>query len=119
MAYLTLNGSFTVPVKRDSAKQSTPDVGGETFRAFAGNLRSTRRWVKRQWDMTTIPMTFTDIASLLAIIGTPAGGNYVTCNGTFNNNVAVTCQVVITGRDDARESNTTIRQRLTLVVTEV
>ena len=119
MAYLTLNGSFTVPVKRDSASEPEPEVGGESFRAFAGNLRSTRRWVKRHWTFTTIPMTYEDIASLVAIIGSPAGGNFVTCNGTFNNNVGITCQVIITTREPAKESNTVVRQRLTLAVTEV
>ena len=117
MAYFQA-GVVVVPVRRDSASQ-TGEVGGETFRAFAGNLRSTRRWVKRQWEFTTIPMTFSDITALLAVIGTPAGGNYVNCTGTFNNNIAIDCQVVVTGREDAKESNTVIRQRLKLSVTEV
>jgi hypothetical protein len=118
MAYFTV-GAFNIPINREASRMAVADVGGVSVRAFAGNLRSTRRWVKRQWEFTTIPMTFADIASLIAIIGSPQGGNFISCTGTFNNNVAVTCEVAITGREDAKVSNTEIRQRLTLLVKEV
>jgi hypothetical protein len=118
MDYFTVS-AFDVPVNREASRMAVADVGGVSVRAFAGNLRSTRRWVKRQWEFTTIPMTFADIASLVAIIGSPQGGSFVSCTGTFNNNVAVTCEVTITGRADAKVSNTEIRQRLTLLVKEV
>jgi hypothetical protein len=118
VAYLTIS-AFDVPVNREASRMTVGDIGGASVRAFAGNLRSTRRWVKRQWEMTTIPMLFSDIAALVAIIGSPQGGNFVSCTGTFNNNVAVTCEVSITGREDVKVSNTVIRQRLTLAVKEV
>jgi hypothetical protein len=118
MAYFQA-AAVVVPVKRESARQSTPDVGGATVRAFAGNLRSTRRWAKRQWEFTTTPMTFAEIATLLSAVGSPSGGNFVSCTGTFNNNVAVTCEVTVTGREDVKESNTVIRQRLSLTAREV
>ena len=118
MAFLQV-GSVVVDVNRENASQPASDVGGASVRAFAGNLRSTRRWAKRKWSFRTRAMTWAEENTLLATIGTPDGGAFVSCTGTFNNGVAVTCQVTVTNRDYVKETNTVVRRRLTLEVLEV
>ena len=112
-------GSVVVDILSESAAQPESEVGGATLRAFAGNLRSTRRWSKRKWTLTTKRLTWTEENTLLATIGTPDGGAFVSCTGTFNNNVAVTCQVTVTGREYAKMTSTTIKRRLALTLLEV
>jgi hypothetical protein len=112
-------GSVVVDVLSESASQPESDVGGQDVRAFAGNLRSTRRWGKRKWAFTTKRMTAAEEATLLATIGAPDGGAFVSCTGNFNNGVAVTCQVLVANREYAKISSTTVKRRLTLALAEV
>ena len=118
MAFLTV-GVVVLPILSDSASQPESEVGGASVRAFAGNLRSTRRWSKRKWQVTTARLTAAEESTLLATIGSPDGGNFVSCSGNFNNNVAVTCQVTVTNREYAKISSTTVKRRLTLQLLEV
>jgi hypothetical protein len=118
MAFLTVGG-VTVDILSDSASQPESEVVGTTVRTFAGTLRSTRRAVKRTWQFTTKRLTFAEEATLVAVIGSPDGGNFVSCTGNFNNAVAVTCQVTITGREYAKISSTAVKRRLALRLQEV
>jgi hypothetical protein len=103
MSFLVV-GAVTVDCLSDAASQPESDVGGADVRAFAGNLRSTRRWGKRKWVFTTRRLTFAEEATLLATIGSPDGGAFVSCSGNFNNGVSVTCQVTVTNREYAKIS---------------
>ena len=119
MSFLVV-GSVVVDVLSDSASQPESEVGGASVRAFAGNLRSTRRWAKRKWAFTTKRLTFTEENTLLATIGTPDGGNFVSCSGNFiNGGSPVTCQVTVTNREYAKISSTIVKRRLTLQLLEV
>jgi hypothetical protein len=118
MAFLQV-GSVVLEILSDSASQPQSDVGGLDVRTFAGNLRSTRRWGKRKWQVTTKRMTWAEENTLLATIGSPDGGAFVSCTGNFNNSIAVTCQVTVTAREYAKISSTVVKRRLTLQLAEV
>jgi hypothetical protein len=120
MSFLVV-GSVVVDVRSDSASQPESDVVGETMRTFAGNLRSTRRAAKRNWAYTTRAMTFAEENTLLSVIGSPDGGAFVACSGSFTNNgPAVTCQVTITNREFVKVSSVASpKRRLALRLAEV
>lgn len=118
MAFLTV-GAVTVDVLTENASQPESDVIGASVRTFNGALRSTRRATKRKWSFTTKRMTWAEEATLLAAIGSPDGGAFVSCNGTFNNSVAVTCQVTVTAREYFKRTTTVQPRRLTLQLLEV
>jgi hypothetical protein len=66
MPFLTINGS-AVPVARDSAQMQTEPIGDQA-RAFDGTLRSTRRGIKRRWQVTTAPLPADASATLQALL---------------------------------------------------
>jgi len=79
MSLFTINGT-TVPIDNTSgAVKKAPEQGGSDSRAYAGNLRSTRRWQKRVWQITTMPI---EDALATTIEGLIALGAVVTCGGT-------------------------------------
>lgn len=65
---------------------------GEATRAFAGNLRSTVRSVRRSWHFTLAPMTD---AALTTLRATCEAGAFVTCAGDALGG-SYTCEVRIT-----------------------
>lgn len=119
MAYMVLNGSFIVPVMSDSGEPTEPYVSGADIESFNGTLRTTRRVVKRRWRRRTKRMTQSDLNALLAIVGSPYGGNAVTVTGTIVNNVSTPCRFIIEGIQDVKQSPTEIRYNLTIFVKEV
>jgi hypothetical protein len=77
MAFVVIAG-ITVPIALDGITEQEPDEGGEDTRAFAGNLRSTSRWTRRRWKLTTKPWP---VASGEALIAAVANAAHVTCSG--------------------------------------
>ena len=118
MAYLTL-AALTVEILSDSGEATEPEVSGGDVRAFAGNLRSSRRWAKRQWRRVTKKLSPAEVTTLLATIGSPLGGNVVAVTGTIVNGVSTDCLVTVTGIDDVKESPTTIKHHVSLLLREV
>lgn len=91
MAFLTL-GATEVWVDTRGATEPEVIRVGESTRAFAGNLRSTVRAVKRNWRFTGAPMSESAFAALRA---TFEAGDFVTCfgdalGGTYECEVRVT-----------------------------
>lgn len=60
MAFLALNG-WALPIAQ--AEEQVIELG-TADRAFSGKLRRTRRAVKRQWAVTTAPLSYEDAAAL-------------------------------------------------------
>ena len=60
--------SLTVPIVDTGAQRAANEMGGSDSRAYAGNLRSTRRWQKRVWKMTTAFLAETDAETLESAI---------------------------------------------------
>jgi hypothetical protein len=77
MAFLIIAG-VTVDVVTNGARQLPPIEIGKSRRAFAGNLRSSIRSVKRMWSFTTREMLDAEIATLQA--AAPHGA-YAACSG--------------------------------------
>lgn len=77
MAFLVIAG-ITVPVAVDQFKRLPLETVGTQTRAYAGNLRSTQRWTKRAWSLTTGLMLTADTTTLEAAI---ANGAVVGCSG--------------------------------------
>lgn len=118
MSYMILGG-IPVDVLSDSGDGIEPDVAGVTMRTFALNLRSTRRTVKRKWQRVTRRMTDAQVTTLLAVIGSPMGGNVVAMTGTIVSNISTNVQAIVAKVDDVKQSATEVRRRLTLFVQEV
>jgi hypothetical protein len=91
MAFLTIAG-VTVPVSISGAAEKQKETVGSDSRAYAGNLRSTVRAEKRNWQFTTKTLSTVDDAALVAAV---AGGVFVTCAGDALG-VSVTCRVTVT-----------------------
>jgi hypothetical protein len=93
MALLTIAG-ITVPVAESGAIRAAPEEGASSNRTFNGNLRSTKRWSKRVWRVTTILMLSADAE---AVENAVALGAQVACTGTVLGaaNPTVTCEVEI------------------------
>lgn len=89
MAFLVVSG-ITVPALEGSATERIVRIGS-SFRAFAGNLRSTVRAEKREWQITTYPMSNTASATLKAAVDL---AEQVTCSGDMLGG-SVTCEVEV------------------------
>lgn len=118
MSYMLI-GAIPVRVVTDSATGAAPVRGGGVVRAFAGNLRSSLLWAKQEWPRTTGKMTSAEVSTLLATIGTPLGGNIVTCSGNFSRGASVSCLVTVESIDDVKLSATDVRYRVHLLLKEV
>lgn len=94
MAYCTIGG-LTVDMVTSEVGVSFERIGGELYRTFAGALRDPTRITKATRQRLTKPLTLAEYDALLAIIGAPAGGNVVTCNGDMFKNVATSCAVLV------------------------
>jgi hypothetical protein len=77
MAFLTI-ASIVVPVADGSFKANPREMNGSQSRAYAGNLRSTVRWTKRSWSLTTGLMLSADVVTLENAI---IAGTAVSCAG--------------------------------------
>jgi hypothetical protein len=75
--FLTI-ATIPVLVAECSFKENPLEQNGSASRAYAGNLRSTIRWEKRSWQVTTLPMLTADANTLKAAI---ALGAVVACAG--------------------------------------
>jgi hypothetical protein len=118
MAYMVIGG-IPVRVLTDSANGATVQRGGGVVRAFAGNLRSSLDWGKQEWPRTTGKMTSAEVTTLLGVIGSPAGGNVVSCSGDFSRGTTLDCLVTVESIDDVKQSATEVRYRLHLLVRQV
>lgn len=118
MAYMTVGG-IPLRVLTESSSGGEPETSGGDVRAFAGNLRSSRRWAKQQWPRRTGKMTAAEVASLRAVVGSPMGGNVVSCVGDFSMGVTLNCLFTITGIEDVKSSATVVKYRLSILVKEV
>lgn len=88
MAFLIIAG-ITVPVAIVGAKK-TWEIGGSNSRAFSGGLRSTVRWTKRGWQVTTTPLLEADASAIETAV---VGGDFVTVSGDMTG--TLTCQVTV------------------------
>lgn len=77
MAFLTIAG-VNVDVLTTGAHELPPVEIGKSKRAFAGNLRTSMRSIKRLWSFTTRDMTDAEITTLRTAA---PHGNFVTCSG--------------------------------------
>lgn len=111
MAYLNIAGISTIPVVKGEGVGEEPERGGADVRAFAGNLRSTVRWEKRQWTVTTVALSAAAAAALrAAIVARP-----VNVSGDITAGATVPCIVTETGGP----FKTSTKQQLTLLIREV
>lgn len=94
MAFLTVAGT-TVPVSPSGCDTKVVTIGDVATRAFDGTMRSTERTTKREWSITTAPMTSTLADALVTALGTGAA---ISANGDVVNNVATSCFRQLTGR---------------------
>src|SRR5579884_3291645 len=115
MAFLTIAG-ITIPVAVASgATKKAPETGGADSRAFAGNLRTTVRYEKRNWQFTTTPLLD---AAAAAIETACAGGAFVTVAGDAVGGVNVTCRITV-GDGGYTKVHGTFRRVLVLTAREV
>ena len=94
MAFLTVAGT-TVPVAPTGCTTKIITIGDVGTRAFDGTMRSTERTTKREWSITTTPMTPSAADAIVTALGTGAA---ITVNGDIVNNVATSCFRVLVGR---------------------
>ena len=94
MAFLTVAGT-TVPVALTGCSTKIVTIGDVGTRAFDGTMRSTERTTKREWSITTAPMSPSLADALIAALGTGAA---ISVNGDMVNNVATSCFRQLTGR---------------------
>lgn len=88
-AFLTI-GAITVLVADGTFKENPLEQNGSMSRAYAGNLRSTVRWEKRSWQVTTLPMLVASANTLKAAV---ALGTAVSCAG---NALGATISCIVT-----------------------
>lgn len=93
MAFLNIGAVSAIPGVTPNAAQSEPERGGEDVRAFAGNLRSTVRWQKRQWTYETIWLSAAAADAIIAAIATRP----VNVSGDITGGSTVSCIVTFTG----------------------
>jgi hypothetical protein len=77
VAFLILGG-VSVDALTSGAREGQPIEIGRSRRAFAGNLRSSLRSIKRMWSFVTRDMTDAEITTLMT--AAPHGA-FVTCSG--------------------------------------
>lgn len=101
MSFLVIAG-ITVPVAEGSFKEAEREKGGSQTRAFAGNLRSTERWNKRVWNLTTALMLDADCSTLKSAVQL---GVVVTCSGDALGG-SVSCVATIGETDNTSTATT-------------
>lgn len=77
MAFLII-AAVTVDVQTNGARELPPIEVGRSRRAFAGNLRTTVRAIKRVWVFTTREMLDSEITTLR---NAAPYGSFVACSG--------------------------------------
>lgn len=112
--FLTIAG-IVIGVDADGARERPRERGGEKVRAFAGNLRSSIRWEKRGWDVTTWIMTQAEVTTLRAAV---LLGTYVTCAGDALG-ASILCDVEIQDAAYEIEGETGFWRVLNISITEV
>lgn len=89
MAFLTIAG---VTVSVEEAAGGIPEFGGEATRAFAMNLRNSRRLQKRVWSFKTIGLDSPTGTALELLIG---AGSILSCSGDALRGIPTNCLVTI------------------------
>lgn len=95
--FMTIAG-IPVLCAEETFKENPREQGGSLTRAYAGNLRSTVRWEKRSWQVTTLPYLTADATTLKAAI---ALGAIVACAG---NAFGATVNCVVTVGDQTERA---------------
>lgn len=91
-AFLTINTVAYGVLAESSARNDASEFIGESARAFAGNLRTSRRAEKRTWTFQIYPLTTAQEITLRALL--LAG--FVTIGGEATNGVSVSVEGTIT-----------------------
>jgi hypothetical protein len=102
MAYCVAGGVQLPILTTADTGFSAERIGGEHYRTYNGALRDSSRGVKRTWNRTTMPINATAYDAILAVIGSPAGGNVVSCTGDMFRGGAVNCAVVVTNAPERK-----------------
>ena len=113
MAFLIIAG-LTIPVAPDGATKKAIESGGSDSRAYAGNLRSTTRWERNQWQFTTKHLSESDASAIETAL---AGGPFVSCSGDALG-TTVTCRVTV-GDGPYRQTSGGFRRSLVLTLRQV
>lgn len=103
MAFLTIAGITYEVLTRGADEQRRVTVGSRK-RAFAGNLRSTIKAVKREWRLTVGPLTQSGLSQLRSLV---AGSTVQAIGGDLVQGVSTNCIVQITGHDFVNETQIT------------
>jgi hypothetical protein len=111
--FLVVDG-ITVPVAHPQATKGTPERGGSTTRMYDGTLRSTVRYVKHTWTVTTKLLDPTDAAALEAISD---DADFVDCSGDLLGGT-VSCDVIVTSVAH-QHTPQGLRRALTLTLRQV
>ncbi len=69
MPFLTLNGT-TYRIQSNGMGQKYNEHGTDRFRTFSGDYRFTRRGIYREWNGNTAILSYSDAASLIAVLTT-------------------------------------------------
>lgn len=69
MTWFRINGTLDVEIASPAQEREPFRVGGVGTRSASGMLRSAERAQKREWEVPTAPMTDTEVAALMALIG--------------------------------------------------
>lgn len=115
MAFLNIGAVSAIPCVTPNAAATEPERGGADVRAFAGNLRSTVRWTKRQWTVETIWLSASSADAILTAIA----ARPVNVSGDITGGSTVPCVVNFTGgayRKGAGGANP--KRKLTLSIRE-
>lgn len=114
MSFLTLAG-VTVPTSVSGVQEGAIEQIGSESRAYAGNLRSTVRGQKRNWSVTTRPLTSTEESNIRSAIAT---GAFVTMSGDLIGGASLTVSATINSAP-ASKIKGGFRNALTLAIKEV
>lgn len=114
MAFLNIGAVSAIPCVTPEAQAQEPERGGEDVRAFAGNLRSTVRWTKRSWQVTTVALSAAATAAIRAAIA----ARPVNVSGDLTGGATVSCIVTETG-GPFRRSWVAPKETMTLTIREV
>ena len=113
MPFLTI-ASINIPVANNEATKKAPERIGKSMRMFNGSLRTTVRYEKRGWSVTTKLLPESTAASIETAV---ANGAFVSCSGDMLGG-SVTCEVTVAD-SPYEQTGATVKRRLTLLLKEV
>ena len=115
MAFLTIAG-LDIDVREDGATEREREVIGQSRRAFAGNLRTSKRAEKRSYTFSTAPMAQADVNALLAATRL---GAHVAVSGAAMAGGAITAEVTVTEASYLADDDAGFQRVLALAIVEV